>query len=105
VGVINKGRILLVEEKETLMRRLGRKQLVIHLKVPLAALPPELAGKGLSLADDGATLVYTFDGQEEDTGIASLLRRLGEHGIDFRDLQTSERSLEDIFVSLVEEHA
>jgi ABC-2 type transport system ATP-binding protein len=105
VGVINKGRILLVEEKDTLMRRLGRKQLVIHLKVPLAALPPELASKGLGLADEGATLVYTFDGQEEDTGIASLLRRLGEHGIDFRDLQTSERSLEDIFVSLVEEHA
>ncbi len=105
VGVIHKGRILLVEEKDTLMRRLGRKQLVIHLKAPLAALPADLASKGLGLADDGATLVYTFDGQEEDTGIAGLLRQLGEHGIDFRDLQTSERSLEDIFVSLVEEHA
>lgn len=105
VGVIHKGRILLVEEKETLMRRLGRKQLGIHLKVPLAALPTELGINGLSLEDDGATLVYTFDGQEEDTGIAGLLRRLGDHGIDFRDLQTSERSLEDIFVSLVEEHA
>jgi ABC-2 type transport system ATP-binding protein len=105
IGVIHNGEILLVEEKETLMRRLGRKQLSIHLNAPLAEIPPELSDPSLGLADDGATLVYTFDGQEEDNGVADLLRRLLDRGVDFRDLRTSERSLEEIFVSLVQERA
>jgi ABC-2 type transport system ATP-binding protein len=105
IGVIHNGEILLVEEKETLMRRLGRKQLVIHLDEPLAELPPGLGDRALALTEGGSLLVYTFDGQEEDSGIAGLLRDLMDRGIGFRDLRTSERSLEEIFVSLVEESA
>ncbi|MET0855939.1 MAG: ABC transporter ATP-binding protein [Telluria sp.] len=101
IGVIRKGEIILVEDKSALMEKLGKKQLTLHLQHPLAAIPPALAGMPLALSGDGTELVYTFDAQSEQTGIADLLRRLGEHGIDFKDLQSSQSSLEDIFVNLV----
>ncbi|MBB1087092.1 ABC transporter ATP-binding protein [Lysobacter sp. SG-8] len=101
IGVINHGELVLVEDKATLMRKLGRKQLTLSLQEPLATLPDDFAGLPLDLADDGQSLVYTFDVQSEETGIGPLLRRLNAHGIDFRDLHSSESSLEEIFVSLV----
>ncbi len=101
IGVISKGEIILVEDKATLMHKLGKKQLTLHLQQPLAAIPAQLGDYPLELADEGNQLVYTFDVQHEHTGIADLLKRLGEHGIDFKDLQSSQSSLEEIFVSLV----
>ncbi|WP_369062533.1 ABC transporter ATP-binding protein [Caulobacter sp. 73W] len=101
IGVIRKGEIILVEDKHVLMRKLGKKQLTLHLQSPLAAIPADLADHHLSLSEDGLDLTYTFDAQGEDTGIAALLRRLAGHGIDFKDLRTEESSLEEIFVSLV----
>ncbi|MFP5358469.1 MAG: ABC transporter ATP-binding protein [Gammaproteobacteria bacterium] len=101
IGIINHGRLVLVEDKTVLMNKLGKKQLSLQLKSPLPAIPAELAGQPLSLSADGQELVYTFDAQSDDTGIAALLRRLDAHGIDFKTLQSSESSLEDIFVSLV----
>lgn len=102
IGVISKGEILLVEDKAVLMQKLGKKQLTLLLQQPLAAVPPELAMYRLELSVDGNQLVYTFDAQEDERGgIPELLRQLGEHGIRFKDLQTSESSLEEIFVSLV----
>jgi ABC-2 type transport system ATP-binding protein len=101
IGVIRKGELIVVEDKHVLMRKLGRKQLTLQLQAPLERIPEALAGEPLELADDGHSLVYTFDTQAQRTGIATLLRRLGEHGIDFKDLHSSESSLEDIFVSLV----
>ena len=83
------------------MAKLGKKQLTLHLKSPLAAVPEELAGHPLELSADGGQLTYTFDAQSEETGIAALLRQLHEYGIDFKELQSSQSSLEDIFVSLV----
>ncbi|WP_402212649.1 ABC transporter ATP-binding protein, partial [Streptomyces sp. NPDC088551] len=103
VGVISKGEIVLVEETRALMRKLGKKQLTLQLQAPLAALPPGLAGDALTLSADGSELVYTFDAQAEDTGIAALLKRLAEHGIEFKDLQTAQSSLEEIFVELVKQ--
>jgi ABC-2 type transport system ATP-binding protein len=101
IGVIRKGEIILVENKQTLMRKLGKKQLTLHLQSPLLGLPTELVRDDLVLRDDGHTLIYSFDGQREETGIAALLQTLASHGIAFKDLQSSESSLEDIFVSLV----
>ncbi|HYG87708.1 MAG TPA: ABC transporter ATP-binding protein [Azospirillum sp.] len=101
IGVISKGEIILVEDKAALMRKLGKKQLTLHLQSPLDHLPDGLAGYQLELSAGGSELVYTFDAQSEHTGIAGLLKHLGEHGIDFKDLQTSQSSLEEIFVSLV----
>ena len=101
IGVIRKGEIILVQDKDVLMRQLGERRLTLHLQAPLSAIPPELAAEPLELAADGHELIYTFDAQAEDTGIAALLRRLEAHGIDFKDLQTKQSSLEDIFVSLV----
>jgi ABC-2 type transport system ATP-binding protein len=101
VGVISKGRIVLVEEKTTLMRKLGKKQLTLHLQAPLKALPVELAGEPLELSEDGQDIIYTFDAQADETGIAALIRRLSGLGIDFKDLKTHQSSLEEIFVSLV----
>lgn len=101
IGVIRKGEIILVEEKNRLMQKLGKKQLTLQLQSPLPALPPELSARPLQLSEDGTELVYTFDSQGEHTGIAELLRMLAANGIDFKDLRTSESSLEDIFVSLV----
>ena len=103
IGVINKGELVVVEEKARLMRKLGKKQLTLHLPKPLAAIPAALADWRLALKDGGCDLEYTFDGHEERTGIPELLRRLGELGIEFKDLQTRQSSLEDIFVSLVTE--
>jgi ABC-2 type transport system ATP-binding protein len=101
IGVISKGELIVVEEKAALMRKLGKKQLSLHLQTPMTALPAELAGEPLELSADGETLTYTFDAQGDRTGIAALLRRLGEHGVDFKDLNTKESSLEEIFVDLV----
>ena len=101
IGVISKGEIILVEDKVALMQKLGKKQLKMQLQNPLTAIPADLANQPLELSADGNELTYTFDVQGEKTGIAGLLRRLNEHGIDFKDLQSSESSLEEIFVSLV----
>lgn len=103
IGVIRKGRIILVEDKQVLMHKLGRKQLTLHLQQPLATIPAELEHYGLELADQGHALVFTFDAQREHTGIAELLRDLARHGIDFKDLQSSQSSLEEIFVGLIKE--
>jgi ABC-2 type transport system ATP-binding protein len=102
IGVIRNGEIILVEDKAALMEKLGKKQLTLHLQRPLAQIPAALAGEALALSNDGTELVYTFDAQARQTGIADLFRRLGEHGIDFKDLQSSQSSLEDIFVNLME---
>ena len=101
IGVISKGEIILVEDKHVLMRKLGKRRLTLQLQDRLETIPAALAALPLELADDGHALVYSFDVQGEHTGIAALLRQLGEHGIDFKDLHSSESSLEDIFVSLV----
>jgi ABC-2 type transport system ATP-binding protein len=101
VGVISKGEIILIEDKDVLMQKLGKKQLTLQLQSPLARIPPELADSHLELSSGGHELIYTFDAKGEQTGIAGLLRRLGEHGIDFKDLQTTQSSLEEIFVNLV----
>ncbi len=101
IGVINKGELVVVEDKEVLMRKLGKKQLTLTLRQPMTRIPDALSPWPLTLCDDGHTLVYSFDSQEEETGIAELLRTLGEHNIEFKDLRSSESSLEDIFVSLV----
>ena len=105
IGVISKGELIVVEDKHVLMRKLGKKQLTLQLQTPLPQIPEALSGYPLELSDDGDALVYTFDVQAEHTGIAALLRQLGEHGIDFKDLHSSESSLEDIFVSLVHANA
>ena len=105
IGVINRGELIVVEDKQVLMRKLGKKQLTVTLAHALAHLPPDLASETLELSNNGLTLTYSFDTQQEETGIAGLLRRLGEHNIEFKDLRTSESSLEDIFVSLVRQPA
>jgi ABC-2 type transport system ATP-binding protein len=101
IGVINKGELVVVEDKAVLMRKLGKKQLTLELRTRLEKIPDALAELKLELTGDGSSLVYTFDTQSDETGIATLLRQLGEHGIDFKNLHSSESSLEDIFVSLV----
>lgn len=104
VGVINKGQLLLVEDKKELMKKLGKRELDLALVDPMTEIPAELAEWHLSLEDEGHRLRYVFDAQAERTGIPSLLRKLGEMGIAFKDLETSKSSLEDIFVDLVEQH-
>jgi ABC-2 type transport system ATP-binding protein len=101
VGIINKGEIILTEDKTEMMRKLGKKQLVLHLQKQLDAIPPELAPYGLVLESDGNDLVYTYDTNVERKGITALLADLNRVGIRFRDLETSQSSLEDIFVDLV----
>lgn len=101
IGVISKGELIVVEDKNVLMRKLGKKQLTLTLRQPMTRIPAGLSAWSLELADDGHALVYSFDSQEDETGIAELLRTLGNHGIEFKDLRSSESSLEDIFVSLV----
>ena len=105
IGVISQGRLLVVEEKDVLMKTLGKRQLALALRAPLEAVPPELAGLPLELAAEGAELVYTYDPHLEETGISELLRKLDGLGIDFHDLDTRESSLEEIFVGLVQEAA
>ncbi|WP_037446184.1 ABC transporter ATP-binding protein [Sphingobium chlorophenolicum] len=101
VGVIDKGELILVEEKTALMKKLGKKSLTVVLAEPLAAVPPELAEWQVALKADGHEIEYLFDTQAERTGVSSLLRKLGDLGIGYKDLNTQQSSLEDIFVSLV----
>ncbi len=101
IGVINKGELILVENKDELMRKLGSKQLTLHLQKKLDAVPAALAAHNLTLADGGFELVYSYDTQAERTGVTALLTDLNRAGIRFRDLQTTQSSLEDIFVGLV----
>ncbi|HZR71624.1 ABC transporter ATP-binding protein [Bradyrhizobium sp.] len=103
VGVINKGEIILVEEKASLMQKLGKKQLKLHLLSTIAAIPPALGAYNLELANDGQDLVYNYDSTADRTGITSLLGDLRSAGIRFADLETNQSSLEDIFVSLVKQ--
>ncbi len=104
IGVINKGELIVVEEKSTLMKKLGKKQLTVHLQAPMAAVPAGLGDWPLALKAGGTELEYTFDANQEHTGVPELLRRLSELGIEFKDLNTRQSSLEDIFVSLVHEN-
>jgi ABC-2 type transport system ATP-binding protein len=101
VGVINKGEIILVENKAELVRKLGKKRMILYLQKKLDALPPALGAHALTLANGGSELVFTYDTQGERTGITTLLDDLNRAGIQFRDLQTEQSSLEDIFVGLV----
>jgi ABC-2 type transport system ATP-binding protein len=101
VGVINKGELIIAEEKTTLMKKLGKKQLTLTLEQPLTEVPPALSQFGLALKGEGSQLEYTFDEQEESTGVPALLRRISDLGIGFKNLNTRQSSLEDIFVSLV----
>jgi len=103
VGVINKGELVLVEEKNELMRKMGKKRLVLQLDQPLAAVPPQLAKYDLSVGKDGRELVYTYDTKAQNSGITGLLDECASCGIGFHDLQTSQSSLEEIFVNLVHE--
>ncbi len=103
IGVIRDGEIILVEDKTRLMSKLGKKELRLHLQKPLEQIPGELMLEPVELSSDGYELIYSFDSQEEQAGVARLLRMLGEIGIEFRDLRTRESSLEDIFVGLVHE--
>ncbi|MBB6341285.1 ABC-2 type transport system ATP-binding protein [Pseudomonas fluvialis] len=105
IGVIRQGQLILVEDKHTLMQRLGRKELLLQLKQPLAAVPASLAAYQLELLDDGHALRYAYDTQQEQTGIAELLAALASAGIEFKDLKSSESSLEEIFVNLVRNRA
>jgi ABC-2 type transport system ATP-binding protein len=101
IGVISKGELILVEDKHELMRKLGRKQLALQLQHPVHEVPAVLAKYGLELSKDGTELVYTYSGEGGRIGIADLLKDLGAAGIGFKDLQTTQSSLEDIFVDLV----
>ncbi len=101
IGVIHQGKIIMVENKTELMKKLGKKQLTLHLQNPLLKIPDELAEHPLELVAEGNELVYTFDVQREQTAITTFLRQLNEHSIEFKDIHTSESSLEEIFVSLV----
>jgi ABC-2 type transport system ATP-binding protein len=103
IGVMNKGELVVVEEKAALMKKLGKKQLTLHLVKNLSSVPPELSGWKIDLKNGGGELQYTFDATEERTGIPALLKRIDELGIGFTDLQTKQSSLEDIFVDLVKQ--
>jgi ABC-2 type transport system ATP-binding protein len=101
IGVVNNGELIVVEDKKVLMKKLGKRQLTLTLQEPLAAIPPELAEWQLALHAHGGELQFTFDAALEQTGVAALLRRLEQLGINYRDLNTQESSLEEIFVNLV----
>ncbi len=101
IGVINGGRLVLVQEKTALMRKLGKRHLTLTLRKPMDSLPPELADWPLELGESGRRLIYTFNADAEGASIPLLLRRLGELGVDYRDLETSASTLEDIFIDLV----
>ncbi|MFB2703768.1 ABC transporter ATP-binding protein [Marinobacter shengliensis] len=103
IGVIRQGEIILVEDKDRLMSKLGKKELRLHLQNKLEKIPGELTLEPVELSDDGYQLIYTFDAQQQQAGVARLLRTLGDLGIEYRDLQTRESSLEEIFVGLVHE--
>ncbi len=101
IGVINQGKIIMVDHKQALMNKLGKKQLILQLQQPLSTIPEPLIQQALELEDDGHSLVYTYDIQQQKNGIPELLRQLNELNIDVRDLRTQESSLEDIFVNMV----
>lgn len=101
IGVINKGEIIVVEEKKILMEKLGKKQMILELQEPLEKIPFPTNGKLLELSEDGTRLVYTFDSQDENTGISILIKKLSENGVQFKDIHSSQSSLEEIFVNLV----
>jgi ABC-2 type transport system ATP-binding protein len=101
IGVINKGELMLVEDKDKLIKKLGEKRLLLHLMAPLATLPATLAGFKLSLNGQGTTLTYTYDAQSESSDITHLLDALDTNGVKFKDLETRQSSLEEIFVNLV----
>lgn len=101
IGVINKGRLILVEDKATLMKKLGKKQLILDMQQPVSTLPPELSAFGLEVGDAGLRLTYSYDAQSEKSGIPELLTRLSGLNLAFKDLSTHQSSLEDIFVDLV----
>jgi len=101
IGVINKGEMILVENKDTLMEKMGKKQLTLQLQSPLEKIPVELSEQPVELSEDGNELIYTFDSLDEHTGIAGLLKKLNEYGIEFKDIHSSQSSLEEIFVNLV----
>jgi ABC-2 type transport system ATP-binding protein len=101
IGIISRGELILVEDKATLMQKLGRKQLTLHLQDALTSVPVALNEYGLTLSPDGMTLVYSFENEGGRARITGLLRELGDAGVGFRDLETSQSSLEEIFVSLV----
>jgi ABC-2 type transport system ATP-binding protein len=103
IGVVSKGELIVVEEKTTLMKQLGKKQLTLHLQQRLTTIPPELSQWNVVLGNGGADLEYTFLATDEGTAIPALLRRMSELGIQYKDLNTRQSSLEDIFVSLVAE--
>ena len=105
IGIINKGELILVEEKATLMKKLGKKQLSLELQKKLKKVPKKLKKYQLELVNDGTCLIYTYDTKAKHTGITALLGDLSEDGIKFKDLNTSKSSLEDIFVNLVKEKA
>jgi len=105
IGVVNKGELIVVEEKTVLMKKLGKKQLTLHLQEPMTAVPAELAQWNLVLGNGGSDLEYTFDAREESAAIPALLRRIGDLGISIKDLNTRQSSLEEIFVNLVSDRA
>jgi ABC-2 type transport system ATP-binding protein len=105
IGVVRKGELIVVEEKSTLMKKLGKKQLTLHLREPLTNIPAELAPWNLVLRNDGADLEYSFLATEEHGAVPALLQRMSELGIDYKDLNTRQSSLEDIFVSLVSDRS
>jgi ABC-2 type transport system ATP-binding protein len=105
IGVIRNGKLILVEDKAVLMRRLGKKQLRLQLQQPLRVIPVGLAAYALALSEDGGELIYTYETQDESTGIAQMLRELSANGIDFKSLQSSESSLEEIFVDILRTEA
>ena len=105
IGVINKGEMVLVEDKDELMRKLGKKQLTVQLQQPLTQVPPELAGYALTLGSGGQELTYAYDSQDDQADAGELLAALQQAGLKFKDIQTRQSSLEDIFVNLVKDPA
>ncbi|MDN5842188.1 MAG: ABC transporter ATP-binding protein [Alcaligenaceae bacterium] len=105
VGIINHGELILVEEKNALMSKLGQKQMILHLGAPLSSIPETLSPWPLSLSNNGRDLIYSYDAQREQTGIAALIQAIDREGMTLLDLETTERSLEDIFVDLIGAHA
>jgi ABC-2 type transport system ATP-binding protein len=103
IGIINHGELMLVKEKQALLRSLGRKQLIVDLQAPLDSLPPALGAAGLVLTEDGCQLIYDYDSTARQTGITKVLADMRDAGIAFADLRTSQSSLEDIFVTLVQQ--
>jgi ABC-2 type transport system ATP-binding protein len=105
IGVISHGEIILVEDKKTLMRKLGKKEIALHFDAPLREIPAMLAAYPLALSDEGRTLAYAYDIKEETAGVSDFLDAVTKAGLVFKDLETSQSSLEDIFVDLVKKRS